>query len=189
MRANEPGAQLSQPDRQLIEFDIGQLSVDDASLEEWRFTNHPRTVVRPDSVLGIVCAVSCYDLAGTGFNNSVILTKPESRITHLEAFCDQIKETVLPWFAGTRDPKQLVRAVPEALLAPFAFATDLIEFLVVHKEPEQARLLIDRIMALEPEQRAAFDEGRRLAQNGIQSRPRWHTPETLGWTSAMLGLT
>jgi hypothetical protein len=70
-----------------------------------------------------------------------------------------------------------------------AFATDLIEFLVVHNEPEQARLFIDRIMALEPEQRGAFDEGRRLAQNGIQSRPRWHTPETLGWTSAMLALT
>ncbi|GLY75001.1 hypothetical protein Airi01_032680 [Actinoallomurus iriomotensis] len=82
----------------------------------------------------------------------------------------------------------MVQALPDALLGPFAYATDLIEFLVVHNQPEQARLLINRVMTLEPKQRAAFDEGRRLAQDGVRSRPRWHTPETLGWTSATLGL-
>lgn len=173
---------------QLIEFAIGQLRVDDALLEEWRFTNHPRTVVRADSALGIVCYTSCYDLARVGFNNKVILTRPERRLACLGALCDQIREIVLPWFASTRNPKQLTHAVPEALLGPFAYATDLIEFLVVHNEPEQARLLIDRVVALEPKQRAAFDEGRRLAQDGIRSRPNWHTPEALGWTSATLGL-
>jgi hypothetical protein len=173
---------------QLIEFVVGQLRVDDALLGEWRFTNHPRTVVRGDSVLGTVCGTSCYDLKRVGFNNKVILTKPEGRVARLGALCEQIKEIVLPWFASTRDPKRLVQIVPEALLGPFAYATDLVEFLVVHNEPEQARLLIDRVMAIEPKQRAAFDEGRRLAQDGIRSRPRWLTPETLGWTSATLGL-
>jgi hypothetical protein len=174
---------------QLIKFAVGQLRVDDALLEEWRFTNHPRTVVRADSVLGIVCGTSCYDLTRVGFINKVILTSPEGRVARLGALCDQIKEIVLPWFASTRDPKRLVQAVPEALLGPFGFATDLVEFLVVHNEPEQARLLIDRVMAFEPKQRAAFDEGRQLAQDGIRSRPHWHTPETLGWSSATLGLT
>ncbi|WP_141955373.1 hypothetical protein [Actinoallomurus bryophytorum] len=65
----------------------------------------------------------------------------------------------------------------------------MVEFLIVHNEPEQARLLIDQVMAIEPEQRAAFDEGRRLAEDGIRSRPRWLTQETLGWTSATLGLS
>ncbi|WP_285621399.1 hypothetical protein [Actinoallomurus iriomotensis] len=81
---------------QLIEFAVGQLRVDDALLEEWRFTNHPRTVVRTDSVLGIVCGTSCYDLARVGFNNKVILTRPERRLACLGTLCDQIKEIVLP---------------------------------------------------------------------------------------------
>lgn len=173
---------------QFTEFAVAQLSVDDAVLGDWRNANHPLTVIRGDSVLDIVCATSCYDLHRVGFENTVVLTRPESRADRLGAMCDQIREIVLPWFASTRDPKRLAQAVPDALLHSSGFALDLIEFLVTRDEREQARLLIERVLAFEPKQRAAFDEGRRLAQEGIQSRPRWHTPESLGWSSAVLGL-
>lgn len=172
---------------QFTDFAVAQLHVDDAALGDWRHVNHLLTVIRADLVLDIVCATSCYDLHRVGFKNKVVL-KPENRAARLGAMCDQIREIVLPWFASTRDPKRLAQAVPDALLGPFAFALDLVEFLVSRNEREQARALIDRVLAFEPKQRAAFDEGRRLAQEGIQSRPRWHTPESLGWSSAVLGL-
>ncbi|GAA3955391.1 hypothetical protein GCM10023085_42560 [Actinomadura viridis] len=71
----------------------------------------------------------CHDLARVGFRNTVALTRPENRVAHLVALCEQIRQTALPWFAGTRDPQQLAALAPEALLGPFAFAPDLVEFL------------------------------------------------------------
>ncbi|MBD2895321.1 hypothetical protein amrb99_42560 [Actinomadura sp. RB99] len=54
---------------------------------------------------------------------------------------------------------------------------------------EQARLLIERVLELDRKQREAFPEGRHLAGQGLAGRPRWHTPQALGWTSAVLGLS
>lgn len=173
----------------LIKFAVAQLIVEDTVLGDWRDANHLLTVIRGDSVVDTLCATSCYDLGRVGFQNTVILTRAESRVARLGALCDQVRQIVLPWFAGTRDPKRLVQAVPDALLGPFAFALDLVEFLVSRGEREQARLLIDRVLALEPQQQAAFEEGLALARDGSQSRPRWHTPEALGWSSAVLDLT
>ncbi len=169
----------------LIEFAVAQLIVDDAALGEWRTASHLRTVVRDDSVVDILCATSCYDMSRVGFRNTVILTQPESRPARLGALCDQVHDIVLPWFAATRDPARLVEAVPEALLGPFAFALDLVEYLLSRGEREQARLLIERVMALEPKQRESFQEGRALARQGSMSRPAWHTPATLGWSAAV----
>jgi hypothetical protein len=169
----------------LIEFAVAQLIVEDAALGRWRTANHLRTVVRGESVVNILCATSCYDMSRVGFKNTVILTQPESRAARLSALCDQVHDIVLPWFAATRDPARLVEAAPEALLGPFAFALDLVEYLISRGEREQARLLIERVTALEPKQRESFEDGRALARQGSMSRPAWHTPTTLGWSAAV----
>lgn len=169
-----------------IKFAVAQLVVDDVVLGDWRDANHLLTVVRGDGVVDTLCATSCYDMARVGFNNTVVLTRADRRVVRLSALCDQMREIVLPWFASTRDPAGLVSAVPEALLGPFAFAQDLVEFLVSRGEREQARLLIERVLSFEPKQRAAFEEGRALARDG--RRPQWHTPAALGWSSAVLEL-
>ncbi|MFF5264266.1 hypothetical protein ACFY4C_35525 [Actinomadura viridis] len=160
-----------------------------ADLKDWRTANHLLTVIRPAGALGVLCATSCHDLARLGFRNTVALTRPEKRRSHLVTLCGQTRQTVLPWFASTRDPRQLAVLAPEALLGPFAFAPDLVEFLVVRGEREQARLLIERVLEIEPKQREAFQEGRHLAGRGLAGRPRWHTPQVLGWTSAVLDLS
>ena len=170
---------------QLIEFAVAQLVVDDALLGDWRTARNLLTIVRGDSAVDTLCATSCYDLRPVGFQNTVILTRPESRAARLGALCDQVREIVLPWFASTRDPTRLVQDVPDALLGPCAFALDLVEFMISRDEPEQARLLIDRVLTSDPKQREAFEEGRALAREGSGSRPRWHTPATIGWASAV----
>jgi hypothetical protein len=171
-----------------VAFDVAQLIVQEARLGEWRTANHLLTVVRDDAVADTLCATSCIDMARVGFRNEVILTQADRRAGLLGALCDQVREIVVPWFASTRDPARLAQAVPEALLGPFAFGPDLTEFLVSRNERGQARLLIERILAFEPRQRDAFEQGRVLARQGSQSRPRWHAPETLGWTAAVLDL-
>ncbi|WP_245627489.1 hypothetical protein [Actinomadura oligospora] len=171
-----------------MEFAVAQLHVDERAVGSWRIANHTSTVIRPDGALDVVCFTSCHDLGRVDFRNTVGLTRPEKRVAHLATLCGQIRQIVLPWFESTRDPQRLVEAVPEALLGPFAYAPDLVEFLVVRGEHEQARLLIERVLEVEPKQREAFEEGRRLAGLGISGRPRWHTPQVLGWTSAVLDL-
>jgi hypothetical protein len=171
-----------------VAFDVAQLIVRDARLGDWRTANHLLTVIRPDAAVDTLCATSCYDMGRVGFRNEVILTQAERRAGRLGALCDQVREIVVPWFVSTRDPARLAQAVPDALLGPFAFGLDLIEFLVSRNEREQARLLIERILAFEPKQRDAFEQGRALARQGSQSRPGWHTPATLGWTAAVLDL-
>ncbi|KAB2369629.1 hypothetical protein [Actinomadura montaniterrae] len=172
-----------------VRFAVAQLHVDEPDLGDWRTANHLLTVIRPDGALDVLCAASCYDLVRVGFRNMVGLTRPENRVARLRALCDQIRQIVLPWFASTRDPQQLAAIVPEALLGPFDFAPDLVEYLVLRGEREQARLLIERVLELDGKQREAFSEGRRLAGQGLAGRPRWHTPQALGWTSAVLGLS
>jgi hypothetical protein len=172
-----------------VQFAVAHLHVNEPDLGDWRTANHLLTVIRPDSVLDLLCATSCYDMARVGFRNTVALTRPEKRVAHLVALCEQIRQIVLPWFASTKDPQQLPAIVPEALLGPFAFAPDLVEFLILREEREQARLLVERVLETEPKQREAFQEGRRLADLGLAGRPRWHTPQVLGWTSAVLDLS
>lgn len=172
-----------------VTFAVAQLHVDEPDLGDWRTANHLLTVIRPDGALDVLCATSCYDLARVGFHNTVFLTRPDKRVAHLTALCEQIRQTVLPWFASTRDPQRLAALAPEALLGPFAFAPDLVEFLVLRGQREQARSLIERVLELDPKQREAFPEGRLLAGQGLAGRPRWHTPQVLGWTSAVLDLS
>jgi hypothetical protein len=167
----------------LIEVSAAALDVSDQRLRHWRRANPGLTVERSDRVDDIVCWSSFYDMSRTPH---AILTRADTRVARLGAFCDHLRETAMPWFRGTREPAQLARAVPDALLAPFAFAQDLLEFLVSRDEREQARLLIERVLALDPGRQAAFAEGQELARCG--ERPRWHTPPTLGWSSFVLEL-
>jgi hypothetical protein len=170
---------------QLIEFAVAQLIVEDTVLGDWRTANHLRTVVRGDRAVDVLCATSCYDMSRVGFQNTVVLTRPETRVARLAALCDRVHQMVLPWFVSTRDPARLVQDVPESLLGPFAFALDLVEFLISRDEREEARLLIERVLESEPKQREAFEQGRALAREGNRSRPNWQMPVTLGWASAV----
>ncbi|MFI5495024.1 hypothetical protein [Actinoplanes sp. NPDC051859] len=161
------------------------MTVEDVVLGKWRTANQLFTVVRHDDVVDTLCATSCYDMSRVGFQNTVVLTRSETRAARLKALCNQVHDIVVPWFMATRDPATLPEAVPEALLGPFAFTLDLVEFLLSRGEREQARRLVERVVALEPQQREAFEEGRALGADGSLNRPAWHTPETLGWCSAV----
>ncbi|MEW2357710.1 hypothetical protein [Spirillospora sp. NPDC029432] len=124
---------------------VAQLRVDESDLGDWRTANHLLMVIRPAGALDVLCATSCHDLAWAGFRNTVDLTHPETRVARLVALCEQNRQTVLPWFASTRDPQRLVALAPDALLGPFAFVPDLVEFLVPRGQRGQAR--VDRTRA------------------------------------------
>jgi hypothetical protein len=167
----------------LIEFSVAYLRVTDDRLADWRNANPGLTLDRPASVWGIVAASSFYDICRSP---SAYLTNPQTRVAQLDALCGQINQIALPWFASPRDPEQLARAVSQALLDPFAFAVDLVEFLISRDQHDQARSLIERVLAQGPARQTAFDQGRERARRG--DRPRWHSAESLGWCSTVLGL-
>ncbi|WP_127353782.1 hypothetical protein [Actinacidiphila soli] len=167
----------------LIEFSVTSLSAFDDSLHAWRRANPGLTVRRPESVQAIVCASSFLDMSSEHF---AVLTHPERRIAQLERLAAHLHETALPWFASSADPKQLARAVPNALLTLWGFAQDLIEFLVSRGDHGEARALMERVQVLNPAQHQALATGQDMARQG--DRPRWHTPEALGWCSSVLGL-
>ncbi|QKW23544.1 hypothetical protein HUT16_34600 [Kitasatospora sp. NA04385] len=167
----------------LIEFTVASLTVFDEDLGAWRRANSELTVRRPESVESIVCASSFLDMPG---QHSVVLTRPEERLTRLEQFAAHLRDTALPWFASTADPAQLARTAPDALLTAWGFAQDLIEFLVSTGHHLQAQALWDRVQEHQPAHRQAFVAGRTMAGTG--ERPRWHTPEALGWSASVLDL-
>ncbi|MFG1947090.1 hypothetical protein [Nonomuraea sp. NPDC048826] len=72
----------------------------------------------------------------------VDLTDPESRQERLDAFVALLHEVVFPWFAGTRDPRDLAATLDERTLA--AQPVSLAEWLVSLGMRDQARLLIER---------------------------------------------
>jgi hypothetical protein len=43
-----------------------------------------------------------------------------------------------------------------------------------------------RVCELNPNHRQALTAGQEMAASG--DRPRWHTPEAIGWSAAVLGL-
>ncbi|MFJ3793306.1 hypothetical protein [Kitasatospora sp. NPDC090091] len=167
----------------LIEFSVVGLEVFDRELEAWRKSNPGLTVERPDSVGGIVCAVSFLDISREA---KAIVTISANRISAVDSLCEHTKEVALPWFSSSGDPENLAEAVPGALLRPTGFGQDLLEFLVSRGLHEEARSLIRRILALGELYRDAFSEGRGLAVSG--GRPMWHSPQALGWSSEVLGL-
>ncbi|MFC8455278.1 hypothetical protein [Kitasatospora sp. NPDC057223] len=167
----------------LIEFTVASLTVFDEDLGAWRRANPELTVRRPESVESIVCASSFLDMPGQHF---VVLTRPEERRTRLEQFAAHLRDTALPWFASTADPEQIARTAPDALLTAWGFAQDLIEFLVSTGHHLQAQALWDRVQEHQPAHRHAFVAGRTMA--GTRERPRWHTPEALGWSASVLDL-
>lgn len=167
----------------LIEFTVTSLTVFDDDLGAWRRANPELTVSRPESVESIVCASSFLDAPGQRF---VVLTRPEERRARLEQFAAHLRDTALPWFASTADPEQIARTTPDALLTAWEFAQDLIEFLVSTGHRLQAKALWDRVQTHQPAHRHAFAAGRTMAGTG--ERPRWHTPEALGWSASVLDL-
>lgn len=167
----------------LIKFTVTSLTVFDDDLGKWRRANPELTVRRPESVESIVCASSFLDLPGQHF---VVLAQPEKRPTKLEQFAAHLRDTALPWFASTADPEQIARAAPDPLLTGWGFAQDLVEFLVSTGHHPQAQALWKRVQEHQPAHQQAFAAGRAMA--GTRERPRWHTPEALGWSASVLGL-
>jgi hypothetical protein len=167
----------------LVEFFVRSLTVFDEDLGAWRQAHPDLTVRRPKSVEAIVCASSFLDISN---EYCIVLTRPDARLTKLEQFAAHLRDTALPWFTSTADPEQIARTAPDNLLTPWGFAQDLIEFLVSSGRHAEARLLWDRVQERNPDYRQAIEAGRDLARVG--DRPRWHTPEALGWSASVLGL-
>ncbi|MER5866648.1 hypothetical protein [Kitasatospora sp. NPDC002040] len=167
----------------LIKFTVASLTVFDDDLGRWRRANPELTVRRPESMESIVCHSSFLDIPGQHF---VVLTQPEERPTKLERFAAHLRDTALPWFASTADPEQTPRTAPDPLLTGWGFAQDLAEFLVSTGHHPQAQALWRRVQERQPAHQQAFAAGRGMA--GTQERPRWHTPEALGWSASVLGL-
>jgi hypothetical protein len=168
---------------QLIEFMVVRLDVFDSELGAWRRANADLTVRRPESVESIVCAVSFLDLSREYF---VVLTHPDTRAAKLEQFAAHLRGIALPWFASSADPQYAAQAVPDALLKPWGFAQDLMEFLVSAGQDAEAHALWARVRELNPSNQEAFMAGHDMAQS--EERPRWHTPEAVGWSASVLGL-
>ncbi len=168
---------------QLIQFMVESLTVFDDALGAWRRASPDLTVRRPESVESIVCSASLLDLSGQHF---VDLTRPERRVAKLDQFADHLRETALRWFASSTQTQQLAREVPAALLSPWGFAQDLMEFLVSRDDLAEARALWARVHSLNPKHHEALETGQSMAEAG--DRPRWHTPEALGWSAAVLEL-
>ncbi|MEU8512952.1 hypothetical protein AB0C76_15395 [Kitasatospora sp. NPDC048722] len=169
---------------QLIEFRVESLTVFDDGLGAWRRSRPDLTVTRPASVESIVCASSFLDMSST---HSAVLTDPVRRLANLERFADHLRGTALPWFSGSGDPRSIASTAPDALLGPWDFAQDLMEFMVSAAQEAQARALWERVRELNPRHQEAFITGQAIAQSG-GARPRWHTPEALGWSATTLGL-
>lgn len=167
----------------LIEVRLASLGVHDELLRDWRIRNSALTVGRPDSVLGIVCWVSYYDISQ---NFRAVLTDPFGRVAASELILEDIERTAIPWLASTRDLEVLVSSVPDALLRPTAFAQDLIELLVSRGMTDQASALVERFASLSSAHDTALRQGRDMATKG--ERPLWHTPPAVGWSSYVLGL-
>jgi hypothetical protein len=86
----------------------------------------------------------------------------------------------------TVDPRHVASAVPDALLTPWGFAQDLMEFLVSSGHDAEAHALWVRVRELNPNHQHALVAGQEMAPSG--DRPRWHTAEAIGWSAAVLGL-
>jgi hypothetical protein len=168
---------------QLIEFSVESLTVFDDHLGAWRRSHADLTVTRPASVESIVCASSFLDMSSVNF---AVLTDPGRRLAKLEQFADHLRETALPWFSSSEDPQSIASAAPDALLGPWGFAQDLMELMVSAAHEAGAQALWERVQELNPRHQQAFITGRDMAQSG--ARPRWHTPEAVGWSASVLGL-
>lgn len=167
----------------LIELIAEALTVFDDDLGTWRQANAGLTVNRHESVESIVCASSFLDMSSSYF---VVLTRRHTRVAQLERFADHLSETALPWFASSADPQVTALAVPDALLTPWGFAQDLMEFLVSAGHDAEAHALWVRVRELHPNHQQRFMAGHSMAQSG--DRPRWHTPEAIGWSASVLDL-
>jgi hypothetical protein len=166
-----------------IAFSVAALTVMDDGLRAWRMANPTLTPERPPSVLGIVAAASFYDMSRTA---EVILTRAGTRADRLAVWCDHIRQTAIPWFISTRDPESIAEVAPDALLDPWGFAVDLVEYLIYRDHPDQARRLIERVLAQGQQHQQGFELGRAMARRN--DRASWHSAESLGWSSTMLGL-
>ncbi|GAA0248303.1 hypothetical protein [Cryptosporangium japonicum] len=166
----------------LIEVQAVNLGVYDEGLGRWRRLHAPLTVSRPPSVANIVCYSSYLDLSP----KSTLLTDPQKRVAAAGALVAELEEIALPWLGATRDPTELAGAVPDGLLRPWAFAQDLLEYLVSLGLTDQAQALIRRFTAISAAHAEAFAEGRRMAVAG--ERPTWHSAPAFGWSSEVLDL-
>ncbi|MEW2508293.1 hypothetical protein AB0878_48310 [Amycolatopsis sp. NPDC047767] len=166
-----------------IAFGIVALEVFDDELRAWRLSNADRTAQRPGAMEGILCATSFLDICR---DYRAIITVPVGRVEAVDRLYGQVKEVALPWFGSSESPERLATAISDDLLRPTEFAQDLVEFLVSRGLLEEARSLIQRVLALGEMHRKYFNEGRQLAIKG--ERPAWHSPQSLGWSSEVLEL-
>jgi hypothetical protein len=167
----------------LVQFIVASLNVFDDDLGAWRRANRDLTVERPESVEAIVCASSFLDMSS---EYAVVLTRPEERWSSLEQCASHLRDTALPWFAGSADPAQVAHTAPDTLLTAWGFAQDLIEFLVSSGHHGQACELWERVQERNSAHQPAFTAGQMMARAG--ERPRWHTPEAIGWSASVLRL-
>ncbi|GAB2585469.1 hypothetical protein Aab01nite_52840 [Paractinoplanes abujensis] len=112
---------------------------------------------------------------------------PAHRIADAGTLVADLATAAVPWLAATRDPRALPEAVSDGLLRPWAFAQDLLEYLVSQDQPGPAEALIGRYLSISAAHQESFAEGRRLARAG--RRPDWHTTPAFGWSCEVLGLT
>jgi hypothetical protein len=166
-----------------VQVAVARLTVFDKTLEEWRRENPELTVARDESLAGIVCSTSYFDISR---NSQAVLTVPDKRVRELQELCGDIEEIAFPWFDTTRVVEELPNAVPDALLRPTAFAQDLLEFLYSRGHADAAIMLIRRFAALSAGHEAAFRDGAHMAMVG--ARPAWHSASAFGWSSHVLGL-
>jgi hypothetical protein len=180
-----------EPVRGPVELKIGILNMQDADLRAWRRANPVRTGVRGDVQDDWVCRSDMYRLRSRSipefspdtnlFDARAVLTRNQNRVARLNELCDRIVETAVPWFASTIDPRPSSRQHrrPDLVLQRLGPGR-------AGGQPGQARALVDRFVALGPEQRDAFERRRNLANCG--ERPRWHDPAAVGWSSVVPGL-
>ncbi|MEU9157429.1 hypothetical protein AB0D59_44590 [Streptomyces sp. NPDC048417] len=168
---------------QLVAFIVESLTVLDDRLGAWRRANAALTVSRPESVESIVCASSFLDMSS---EHRAVLTHPGRRMAQLEQLAAHLRDTALPWFAGSADPRCVAQAVPDALLTPWGFAQDLMEFLVTVGQTAEARAVWARVRDLHPNHQHAFMAGHDMTRS--DDRPRLHTPQAVGWSASVLGL-
>ncbi|WP_157963507.1 hypothetical protein [Actinocorallia populi] len=160
---------------------VAGLAVHDDQVKEWRERHPELSAKRPEGLAGLACTTSFLDLTSRYW---VELSQPESRLSRVGAWAEHVAEIAFPWFASTIDPARLAETVPDRLVK--GRAQHLVELAVSRGELDQARLLIERALAVGPLVRGSFEEGRELARRG--GRADWQAPHALGWSSLVLDL-
>jgi hypothetical protein len=162
------------------------LNVRDGGLRKWRRANPGLTDAAPGND-DWLCGHPLGTLTGTWRQAQVDLTTAGTRGDHLDAFVHLLRTVALPWFAASRTPEQIAVELPDVTVD--LFVVDLVEWMVCTGNHDEAAALVQRWLTSDTARRPEFDDGVTLARRG--ERPGISTSQwtTVGWSSAVLGLT